>query len=129
MKDKKLIAIERVLIEADPVALIKMGAPLDEYEDEAQLIYEHINRYFSLDKVHQTIYDIFVSRFGGGTAYKMVNGELIPIKEIKSSVERAKKIIGELESYKEIAEKVKAIIGDKVVTAPWHAFFKIYIPW
>lgn len=118
MKDKKLEAIEKILVETDPVRLIKMGAPLDEYEEEALLIYEHVNHYFSLEKVHETIYDIFVTRFGGGTAYKLVDGSLIPVEKIIATIERAKKTIGEFESYKDIAEKVKAIIGDKVIAAP-----------
>lgn len=118
MKDKKLQAIENVLIEADPVGLIRMGAPLDEYEDLAVLIFEQTNHYFSLEKIHETIYDIFVTSFGGGTAYKLSNGQLIPVKEIVASIERAKKIIGAFESYKEIAIQVKTIVGNKVLAAP-----------
>lgn len=92
MKDKKLEAIEKVLVEIDPVKLIKMGAPDDEYSHEAVMIYEGINRYTSLDKMHKIIFDIFVNQFGGK--------------------EYADKIIGTFDSYREVAERIKKIVGD-----------------
>lgn len=93
MKNKKLDAIEKILVEHDPVKLIKMGAPLDEYDHEALLIYERINRYNSVEKMQQIIYDVFVAQFG-------------------DKRRTAIKTIGPFENYKEIAVKVKKVIGD-----------------
>jgi hypothetical protein len=88
MKDKKLQLIEQVLVETDPVKLIKMGAPIDEYSYEALLIYERINHYLTVDKIQQVIYDVFAYCFGP----------------------KPKKIIGTFDSYKEIAVKIKEIV-------------------
>lgn len=93
MKNKKLEAIENILVKDDPVKLIKMGAPLDEYSSEALLIYERINRYTSVESIHQIMYDVFVSQFG-------------------NTKERATKIIGPFEDYKKIAEQIKQVIGE-----------------
>lgn len=112
MKDKKLESIEQILMIQDPVRLIKMGAPLDEYDSEALDIFERINRYNSVEKIHQIVYDVFVSRFGGGDKYKMVNRTLVKVGEVKPTMESAKKIIGSFEQYREIAEQIKKIIGD-----------------
>lgn len=63
MHDKKVKQIEELLAKHDPIKLIKIGAPLDEYSHEAQDIYEHINRYNSVEKIHQIVYDIFMRSF------------------------------------------------------------------
>jgi hypothetical protein len=96
---KKLEAIEKILVECDPVKLIKMGAPENEYSSEALTIYERINRYTSVDQMQIIIYNVFLESFG-------------PKKET------AERLIGTFDSYREIAERVKAIIGDKIDVTP-----------
>jgi hypothetical protein len=112
MKDKKLEQIEQILITHDPVKLVKMGSPTDEYDSEALDIYERVNRYNSVDKMQQIIYDVFVSRFSGGDRYEMIDGVLTKTGKIKPSKEAAKKIIGAFDSYREIAEQVKKVVGN-----------------
>lgn len=97
MTNEKLKAIEGVLVETDPVKLIKMGAPTDEYSLEALLIYERTNRYFSIEKIHQIVYDIFIMQFGTES-------------KAEKSNKLTKKIIGDFDSYKDVAKKIKEVI-------------------
>ena len=83
MKEK----IEQILVKHDPVKLIKMGAPTDEYDSEAQMIWERTTRHFSQDKIHEIIYEIFLEQFDG-----------------------KKSIIGESEKYKPIACEIKELL-------------------
>lgn len=111
MKDKRLEHIEQCLQTHDPVGLIKMGAPLDEYDGEALLVFERTNRYYSIEKVQRTVYDVFVERFSGGDIYQTVDGEFKKTGEEKPSEKSAEKLIGSLESYREIAEQIVKILN------------------
>lgn len=90
MDSKKLQALEKILVDTDPVRLIVMGAPPDEYHHEAVMIYERINRYTTIGNIHQIIWDVFVEQFGGIKAYKT---------------------IGKFDSYEEIAKQIKEVLN------------------
>src|ERR1017187_9374536 len=105
MHDKKVKQIEEILAKIDPVKLIKIGAPLDEYAHEAQDIYERVNRWNSVEKIHQIVYDVFVTSFTGGTSYHMVNGHLELLAEFKPTKDGARAIIGPYEDYGLIASQ------------------------
>lgn len=109
MKEK----IEAILVKYDPVKLIKMGAPQDEYDSEAQMIYERTTRHFSLEKIHEIVYDVFVKQFTGGTKYKMEDGEMTSLGEVASSWTRAKSIIGFYEDYRCIALAIKELLDQE----------------
>lgn len=57
----------------DPIKLICMGAPKDEYISEARMIIENfneINQRFTAKDFQLMIFDIFTSQFGYSTAGK-----------------------------------------------------------
>jgi hypothetical protein len=110
MKEK----IETILVKYDPVKLIKIGAPLDEYDSEAQMICERTTRHFSLDKIHNIVYDVFYSQFGGGTVYKANRqGEMIAIGDDIAPVEVTVRIIGKFEEYLSIAQEIKELLDQE----------------
>ena len=89
-KIKQYLAIEEILITEDPVKLIKIGAPLDEYSSEAALIFYQISKIdktYSVKKIHNIIYDIFLECFG------------------------SEEIIGKFDDYKEIAVKIENVFN------------------
>jgi hypothetical protein len=90
MSDPEILQkIKNILRAEDPIGLIKMGAPSDEYDTEALIIYEHVNAYFPLSKIQSTVHNIFVHYFSG------------------------EKIAGKYEHYESIAKQIKELIGDK----------------
>jgi hypothetical protein len=91
MDKKKLQTIEKILVDTDPVRLIVMGAPKDEYHHEAIMIYERVNRYTLLGNIHQIVWDVFVEQFGGP--------------------KYSDKIIGKFDSYGEIAKQIKEVLN------------------
>ena len=96
MKDKKLQDIEQILRDHDPVRLLSIGAPKDEYDHEALMIYERINRYCSAEKIQLIVFEVFVTQFGTG----------------EDMVESAERIIGKIELYQKLAEEIKQVIGE-----------------
>lgn len=95
MKDKRLVHIEQCLMTHDPVGLIKRGAPLDEYDNEALLIFERTNRYHSVEQVHQTVYHVFIKQFSD-----LSQKRVLP------------HLIGPKENYREIAEQIVKILNE-----------------
>ena len=113
MHDKKVKQIEEILAKIDPIKLIKIGAPLDEYAHEAQDIYERINRWNSVEKIHQVVYDVFVAAFSGGTSYRSNSeGHLEPVGYVEPSKEEARPLIGPYEDYQYIASKIKKVLDE-----------------
>jgi hypothetical protein len=106
MKDK----IEQILIKYDPVGLIKIGAPSDEYDSEAQLIFEYTTKHFSLEKIQQIVYDVFVKQFSGGEVYAMMGIDPVLLGVRPSSIKKAEPLIGKFEKYHSIAEDIKKLL-------------------
>lgn len=110
MKEK----IEAILVKHDPVKLINMGAPTDEYSSEAQMIWERTTRHFSQKKIHEIIYEVFINQFGKGTTYKQDrDGNMFAIGEDIAPIEIAIRIIGKFESYEPIAREIKELLDQK----------------
>ena len=55
--------IADILNKHDPIGLIKLGCPADEYHSEAKLILERVPKCKSNDEAADTIYSIFVKMF------------------------------------------------------------------
>jgi hypothetical protein len=106
MKDK----IEIILAQHDPVALIKMGAPLDEYSSEAQMIFDNLDESFSVEKIQHLVYDIFKKSFGSGDIYRVIEFEMIKIGKKATPDEHIDRIIGTIDNYRLIAEDIKKIL-------------------
>lgn len=97
--------LKRLLRKADFQHLIKMGAPSDEYDSEAQYLYEHISPLHSVEEIQQIIWNCFYEGFCTDTEHK------------KDSKERAIQIIGTLDTYKSIAKEIKKIKMSKPKTS------------
>lgn len=95
MKNKTLETIKQILSEHDPVKLIKIGAPIDEYDYEAVSIFERCFPRHSLDEVREIIYDVFLDAFSDPDNWRDA-GTI--------------KLIGNIENYAEIAQKIKEAI-------------------
>lgn len=109
--DKVLEQIKQVLREEDLMGLLKMGAPSDEYDSEALMIFERSYRFDSIDTLKDKLWDVFYIQFCYGTVYKMVNGEM---KESYKEVvprDEADKQIGLKHKYTEAATKILKIIN------------------
>jgi hypothetical protein len=106
MKEK----IEQILVRHDPIGLIRMGAPQDEYEQEAQLIYERTTRHFAREKIQDIIYEIFIQKFSGGSCFATNHGVLEYTGEQAPSLTKAIPIIGYYDNYKTIALEIKALL-------------------
>lgn len=109
--DKMLEQIKQVLREEDLMSLLKMGAPLDEYDSEALMIFERSYRFDTVDTLKDKLWDVFYMQFCYGTVYKMIDGEM---KEICKEVvprEEADKQIGLKHKYSDAATKILKIIN------------------
>ena len=60
--------VSRLLREADPIRLIAIGAPDDEYDPELSTILPRLREAKSLDDVQRTVHEEFVHWFGAETA-------------------------------------------------------------
>lgn len=60
--------IREVLNRRDPQGFIKLGAPADEYDLEARLIFTMIehseHRLLTKEMIHRIVFDVFVETFG-----------------------------------------------------------------
>jgi hypothetical protein len=87
--------IEQVLAHHDPVCLIKMGAPVDEYQQEAVLIFQQINSLMSVGQIQDIAYQVFVSQFGCNN---------------REQPQQLDRLIGDFSSYKKIAIDIQKVI-------------------
>jgi hypothetical protein len=63
-----LADLREVLNEHDPIRLIAIGAPEDEYDLERGVIAARPAHCRSVDDVHSMVYDVFCEYFDAGTA-------------------------------------------------------------
>ena len=60
----KFMELREIINKHDPIGLIEMGAPIDEYEPEVKTILVQINDKDSLDEIHSIVYNEFIRWFG-----------------------------------------------------------------
>lgn len=109
--EKILASIKNVLREEDLMGLIKMGAPTDEYDHEALMIFERTSRYDAPDVIKDKLWDVFYLQFCYGTVYRMIDGQL---KEIYKEVvprDEADRQIGLKNKYAEAGKKIQKILN------------------
>jgi hypothetical protein len=109
MKDE----IEKILAKHDPVKLIKIGAPEDEYSSEAQMICERMNKFnriTAVEKIQDIVYEAFIHQFSGGSCFSMDHGMLEYTGETAPSLVKAEPIIGTYDQYRLIAEDIKKLL-------------------
>lgn len=108
MDNKIFEEFKKLLREADFQHLIKMGAPLDEYDHEALYLYEQIKTSNSIEEIQKIIWDHFYHSFCTGTKYSPDGLK----KPWAMGKKRAIEVIGTLDTYRTIAENIKKLIGE-----------------
>lgn len=88
---KLLIKIVKILNKEDLQGLLRMGAPLDEYESEARCIYCGLEPKMSLKRIHNLVHRTFAYWFGDF---------LVDEKDKKHYLKAAQKIKKELDKVK-----------------------------
>lgn len=76
--------IEAILVKHDPQGLIAIGAPLDEYESEAEMVFDAIanhNDLISVDRLMDILHSVFVLQFdsmmaGNRESYRAIAEEI-----------------------------------------------------
>lgn len=110
MEDRILEEFKRLFREFDFQHLIKMGAPLDEYDSEALYLYRTISSEDSIKDIQNKIWNLFYKQFCTGESHN-INGTAV---QYKMDLGQALQTIGTLETYKEIAEKINGLLdGNK----------------
>jgi hypothetical protein len=61
-------AVERAIKDADPIGLLKGGAPADEYSPEIGAIVPRVRNAQSVDEITAVLHEEFVRWFGNDTA-------------------------------------------------------------
>jgi hypothetical protein len=103
--------IEQILAKHDPVGLIKMCAPPDEYSSESLLIADQLgNKDWTVEQIQKIVYNVFVEQFGGGKCYYLVDDELIELEDRSLDIAEVVKTIGDFDCYLPIAEEIKKLL-------------------
>jgi hypothetical protein len=103
--NNKLKHYKSILREADVLHLIKIGAPKTEYDGEALYLSQHILEDDSLQVIQQKIWDCFFKSFCTGVSFDLHGVET----KWEASMETAIKTIGSVNSYEELAKRIKLI--------------------
>jgi hypothetical protein len=70
--------IKQIIDTWDPIGLLAMDCPEDEYEPEIKELFARLNTSLSADKTAKIVYDVFIEMFGADTFTE----ELSKCKEI-----------------------------------------------
>jgi putative alpha-1,2-mannosidase len=97
---------KKLFKESDFQGLIKIGAPVDEYDHEASYLYEHIEKTDSVEEIKKKIWDHFYHSFCTGTTYNADGTQ----EEWHASEEFVLSMIGTQERYHDIAVKIKSLL-------------------
>ena len=85
-KYKALVAaVKAALNKADPIGLLEMGAPSDEYDPEVATIVPRVAKAADVSEVHRIVHEEFKQWFGVDTAGPITNYEA-PAHEIWQAV-------------------------------------------
>lgn len=61
-------AVEQAINDADPIGLLELGAPADEYSPEIGTIVPRVVQAQNVDEITVALYEEFLRWFGDGTA-------------------------------------------------------------
>ena len=80
--------VRKIINRHDPVGLLKMGAPTDEYDSELKRIIPLLSEVGSRDELHEKVYQLFVEMFrpatvGSKAQYAGLSEELYQLSRIK----------------------------------------------
>jgi hypothetical protein len=106
----KIDIIKQVLIEDDPMGLIKMGAPLDEYDHEAESVANAITHNSTPRFIQNVLWNVFYNAFCHSLCTNDATGQL-EVKFMNNT--RANKMIGAVSRYKVTAIKVRNLLKSR----------------
>lgn len=109
MNQSKLEQLEQLLHQADPQGLFKTrySVPSNQYDGEALQLALKLNQYDTVASIQQKLWDVFYNNFCVSSRY-----EYNTLIKYKKSKEDAIKTIGTVDSYQNLAIKVKAILDE-----------------
>lgn len=91
MKTNQFNQIVNIINKDDPMGLLKLGAPNDEYYPEVSLIDRYVKPEDSVSDIRDLVYSVFVNQF--------------------CIDEDPKQTVGVVEDYQIIAEEIKKILA------------------
>ncbi len=68
MTPQVYVLVKRAIDQADPIRLLAIGAPEDEYESEIREIASRLGACATLEEVQTLVHEVFVAWFDGGIA-------------------------------------------------------------
>ncbi len=77
--------VKEIVNKYDPIGLLKMGCPADEYDPEIKKITPLLKKYVNKKDFHDKVYDVFVEMFdkkiaGFKKEYKKLSDEIYLLK-------------------------------------------------
>lgn len=107
--------VEAILVKYDPIGLIKMGAPTDEYAAEAKEVIQHFRDADNADELAQVIWAIFVVRCtfrqaGDVNYYKLIAGEVWQVRSIR------KQEVVVSQAVTSLKDRAMSLVGDRAVS-------------
>lgn len=101
--------------ERDWMALIKLGAPPDEYDSIAEIIYRVIDKEDSISSVNKKIWDIFYQEFCVWETYRIEVEDRDAVKRIGTRCatdKEARRLIGSVEDFQDLSSKILNVVKD-----------------
>ncbi len=95
------------------MALIKLGAPVDEYDSIAESIYYLVDKGCPVSIASKKIWDVFYQQFCVWDSYQFEDDSSVKrIGTYYSNDDEAKKMIGSVEDFHDLAAEILNIIKD-----------------
>lgn len=109
----KLEGIKEILAEDDLMGLIKIGAPEDEYDSEAEHLSMVITHHSSIKFIQECLWNVFYNSFCHITYTKKVKGKFTEIGSRFMPKDRAVKMIGTISRYRKTAAKLRKFLKNQ----------------
>ena len=109
----KLTQIQQIMRDRDWMALIKLGAPSDEYDTIAEAIYHTLDKENSVSVASKKIWDIFYQQFCIWDSYQLEDDSFMKrIGTYHANDEEAIRMIGSVESFQDLSSLILDVIKD-----------------
>lgn len=106
----KIDGIKEILVEDDLMGLIKIGAPLDEYDSEAESLSMAVTHNSSVNFIQESLWNVFYNSFCHTISITKVNNKNSKMKAKFMTMTNANKMIGKMSRYKKTATKLRKFL-------------------
>jgi hypothetical protein len=103
----KIDGIKEILAEDDLMGLIRMGAPIDEYDHEAEDVSKAITHNSNIEFIQNVLWNVFYNSFCHTITVNHATGEA---KVEFANITKANKMIGTISRYKKTAAKLRKFL-------------------